>query len=401
IIGGELTLKSTGMGGKGISTDAALNLSGGTTPITISRDGVVEVNNWTGSQVDYLYYNTLMPEYDRLTETTTFYSYNAAGYGMYRKRSGYIGNYDILVSGNVKDRVYWGVSATIADVRYDNNSDYTESLVLQDKTSIGSVTIKDQRIIRGTGFNIKAGVIFRPIEANPFRIGLSVETPTWYNLRTENRTDIYNDTNYGWNDKGYISETYNYSIATPWKFGVSLGTTIGTIAALGVSYNVADYSSSKSRIRTGSVYDRWSGTYYTTANNDGVMNGHTDWALRTVHTVKVGAEVKPSDMIALRVGYNYVSPMYMENAYRDVALNSPGTYYASTTDYTNWKDTHRITAGLGIGFGKFSVDLAYQYSMTKGVFMPYPKYNNEMTAPYGVEVKNNRHQMNCTLGYKF
>jgi opacity protein-like surface antigen len=135
--------------------------------------------------------------------------------------------------------------------------------------------------------------------------------------------------------------------------------------------------------------------------------------LRGVHTLKAGVEFRPDASFALRLGYNYVSPIYKQEAYRDQTLNSPGVYMASTTDYTNWKDTHRLTAGVGFNIEKFRIDVAYQYSATKGDFYPYMSYIsgkyidsskkeqvmvNEATA---VSVKNIRHQLLCTLGYTF
>lgn len=61
--------------------------------------------------------------------------------------------------------------------------------------SIGSTTVRDSRNIEGTGFDVKAGIIFRPIDNSPFRIGLYVHTPTWYDLTTENYTTLANGTN--------------------------------------------------------------------------------------------------------------------------------------------------------------------------------------------------------------
>lgn len=40
---------------------------------------------------------------------------------------------------------------------------------------------------------------------------------------------------------------------------------------------------------------------------------------------------------SIRLGYNYMSPMFSENGFRDGSLESPGSAYATSTDYTNWK----------------------------------------------------------------
>lgn len=112
-------------------------------------------------------------------------------------------------------------------------------------------------------------------------------------------------------------------------------------------------------------------------------------------------EFKPERNWAVRLGYNYVSPMYNKEGYKDGTIDSYGTYYSSTTDYTNWKATNRITAGVGYNHKNWTIDLAYQYSQTDGNFYPFMsniKYNNVCDA---VKVSNKRNQLLLTLGYKF
>ena len=43
--------------------------------------------------------------------------------------------------------------------------------------------------LKGTGVDLKLGVIVRPIEESPFRLGFAILTPTWYEL-----TESYNAT---------------------------------------------------------------------------------------------------------------------------------------------------------------------------------------------------------------
>ena len=356
------------------------------------------------SQVDYLYYNALLADQDG-----NFYYNDANQYMFNRANSGYIGEYDFNISGNINDRVYLGLTFGISDVNYRGYSEYTESLV--DGTNgagVGNVTLADERRIDGTGFNVKAGIIFRPVESSPFRIGLSVATPTWYDLTTSNSTVLYNNSSVGMYDSGEIGESYDFKLYTPWKFGVSLGTTFGNYLAVGAGYEYADYGSLDSRVNTGGGYDWYYDTYYESTSADHAMNSHTEQTLKGVSTFKIGAELKPDSKLAIRVGYNYVSPMYDESGYKDGTINSPGSYYSSSTDYTNWKSTNRITCGVGYNVSNFSFDLAYQYTVQSGDFSPFtnyyasaedsPEYDNICNA---VKVDNKRHQLLLTLGYHF
>ena len=387
------------------------------------NNGLVS-NSGAYSQADYLYSNVLFNHYDAnnpndpnnatLTDKGVIVNqttglpvyYNATGYDFGRSTTGYIGQYDFNVSGNSNDRFYWGFTVGIYDVHYNSSSLYSESLVDGDK-AIGDVAMNDERKITGTGFDVKAGLIFRPAEESPFRIGLYVHTPTWYDLTTRNYTVLNNNTNeaYGSTERGKSSESYDFKFYTPWRFGVSLGHTVGNYLALGATYEYADYTTNDIRVNDGGEVDYW-GNYYETSSRDEAMKQNIKNSLKGVHTVKVGMEFKPEKNFAVRLGYNYQSAMYNKNGFKDGSLESYGTYYASTTDYTNWKDTHRFTAGVGYNYGKFSFDLAYQYSQTNGDFYPFmsyvdnsePKFDNVCDA---VKVSNKRNQLLFTVGYKF
>lgn len=360
------------------------------------NNGTFTADNNTFNQVDYLYYNALLSD-----ENGDFYFNEANGYLFNRANSGYIGEYDFNISGNINDRVYLGLTFGISDVNYKGYGEYTETLADASGAGIGNVTLADERRIDGTGFNVKAGIIFRPIEASPFRIGISVATPTWYDLTTTNYTYLQNNTNVGMYDSGEIGESYDFKLYTPWKFGLSLGTTFGNYLAVGAGYEYADYGNLDSRVNTGGGYDWYYDEYYESSSSDRVMNRHTEQTLKGVSTFKIGAEFKPDSKLAIRVGYNYVSPMYNEAGYKDVTVNSPGTYYTSSTDYTNWKATNRFTCGVGYNVGKLSLDLAYQYSSQSGDFSPFTSYYASDNICNAVKVDNKRHQLLFTLGYHF
>ena len=324
-------------------------------------------------------------------------------FGQYQH--GYIGNYDFNISGNINDRVYLGVTFGIQDVHYHSNSFYTENL----ENSQYSNSFESLRIT-GTGFDAKFGAIFRPIADSPFRIGLYVNTPIFYDLSLSASSDV---------DMGFISNPdntasrgndadYDYKINTPWKFGVSLGHTIGNYLALGATYEYSDYSTLDNRYNDGGYYDNWYGDYYQTSVSDDAMNDNTKFVLKGVHTLKLGAEYKPIKDMAIRLGYNYISPKFNKNGFRDGSIASPGTAYATSTDYTNWGSTNRFTCGLGYTMDKFFFDMAYQYSSTNGDFYPFMSYTPKVATDYegynvanASKVSNKRNQVLLTLGYKF
>jgi len=370
------------------------------------------LNTNTVSQLDALYYKTFVGD---ANDNNLYYNV-ADRYALSRATKGYVNEYSINLSGNVSNRVYLGLTLGFNDISYKSWTSYTESLLNSSNQSIGNVTVSDQREITGTGFNVKAGMIIFPIEENPFRVGLYVSTPTWYDMKTYSTTYLDNSADTGGTpiDSRFTSVgEYEYRIYSPWKFGLSLGHTISNYIALGASYEFTDYSSISNR-----VIDGYDGYGQAATYKDVAMNDHTQRSLKGVSTLKLGAEIKATPEVAVRLGYNYVSPMYRSDAFRDGTVGSLGTYYSSQTDYTNWKATNRLTCGFGYSKGAFGVDLAYQYSVTNGNFHPFmdssATYNwdndgdgqadeveNVVNTSNAVKVSNKRHQLIATLTYKF
>ena len=203
------------------------------------------------NNVDYLYYNTLLP-----SKTGQFGFSNANGYIFDRATTGYIGCYELNLSGNHNDQLYWGLTVGISDVHYNAYTKYSEQLVDNKNLPTGTVTMTDDRRITGTGVSIKAGLIVRPVADSPFRFGLSVASPTFYDLTSSYSASTENNmTGYAKNNYGKRTESYDFRLNTPWKFGLSAGTTIGRSVALGASYEYADYGSLDTRIKNGGYYD--------------------------------------------------------------------------------------------------------------------------------------------------
>ena len=345
------------------------------------------------NQLDALYSENLL--YSPTAEYAWGY-YEANGYTMDRHHWGYVADYDFNLSGNINNRVYLGMTVGIHDVHYNHMSEYVETF------DTGSpIMVKDERKIKGAGADIKAGVIFRPIEYSPFRIGLSVTTPTWYELTTSNATYMSDA-----DGSVHSGDEYEFKLFTPWKFGLSMGTTVGDYLALGASYEYTDYGSLDTRYKTGESYNYWSDSYTSQSESDEEMNRHTSETLKGVSTIKLGAEFKAAPEVAVRFGYNYVSPMYDKDGFKDGTLPCEGSYYSSATDWTNWEAINRFTCGVGIQIDNVNLSASYQYSMQKGWFSPFNSYNSSPSDAdydptdnydtYAVKLSNKRHQFLLT-----
>ena len=365
-----------------------------------------KVGEWGWNAIDANYKKILEKTDDQGKKYMDYYNGQAFDFGQYQH--GYIGVYDFNISGAVSNSFYLGVTAGLHDVNYRSSSSYFEQLE-QNTNGASAERLK----IDGTGVDVKVGAIFLPIDGSPFRVGLYINSPVFYDLKLRGDAGSgfvqYSGNLSDNNSSAYIRNycNYEYKIYTPWKFGVSLGHTVGSYLALGATYEYSDYGSIDNRVIDGTYYDPWYGDAYDTSSSDDVMNAHTERTLKGVHTLKLGAEFKPLPTLALRAGYNWVSAVFDENGFRDGSLESPGSGYATSTDYTNWKATNRFTLGLGFQASKkINLDLAYQYSHTNGDFYPFMSYYGDTNPDNNcivraTKVSHDRNQVMATLSYRF
>ena len=370
----------------------------------------------TYSILDNLYMTNVNTMKDESGKESYVY-YPASEYNYGRSSTGYIGEYDFNVSGNLHDRVYLGATIGLYDVHYKNYSEYSE-LMADNYEGLAQLSLQNDRQITGSGFDVKVGAIFRPIENSPFRIGLYISSPTIYDLTVKGNTTLGYDMTATSLYKGGASsqrtEPYDFKFQTPWKFGLSLGHTVGNVLALGATYEYEDYGSCDMQIIDGYDYNGYDWDEHSSSDEE--MNRNIKQSLKGVSTLKLGAEFKATPALAIRVGYNYESAMYDKNGMKGVYdykfTNSPGLALSTSTDYTNWKSTNRFTCGLGYTIGQLNFDMAYQYSCTNGDFYPFTSLTigslaQGDTATEGdnvcnaYKVSNKRHQLLFTIGYKF
>lgn len=336
------------------------------------------VNEDNSNMQEYASYLTNENRYDRVTE-------------------GSVQAFDFNISTNYRDRVYLGLTVGVDRVDYRSYSTYTE---LYGVPATELYSLYNVQEIQGYGINAKMGIILRPFETSPFRIGLTVETPTRYNLESvvDYSLDVPFDAN------GNLSETFynhrpeydlaalQYNLSTPWKFRLSMGHTIGSFFAVGAEYEYADYSNMRQSYDDGEYGD-------VVRDND--MRELNRITFQGVHSFKFGMELKLTKALSLRAGYNFYSSVFDDNAHLDQWNPSPAFNYATTTDYMNKSDVNIFTAGIGYRGRHFYVDAAYKFRRQYGDFYAFDDtYTGEKRlTPVNVDLST--HQVFFTLGYKF
>lgn len=245
-----------------------------------------KVGDWGWNAIDANYKKILEKTDDQGKKYMDYYNGQAFDFGQYQH--GYIGVYDFNISGAVSNNFYLGVTAGLHDVNYRSSSTYFEQLE-QNTNGASAERLK----IDGTGVDVKVGAIFLPVDGSPFRVGLYINSPVFYDLKLRGDAGSgfvqYSGNLSDNNSSAYIRNycNYEYKIYTPWKFGVSLGHTVGSYLALGATYEYSDYGSIDNRVIDGTYYDPWYGDAYDTSSSDDVMNAHTERTLKGVHTLKL------------------------------------------------------------------------------------------------------------------
>ena len=330
----------------------------------------------------------------------------ASRYNYRRAQWGGIHEFDFNVSFNFKDRFYAGLTVGCYDVSLKSGVVYGENIIGYDngnRVDIGPYLMNSEEKLSGNGVDVKLGFILRPIESNPFRIGFSVSTPTFYNLTQSNYLQMTSP----WYDDGSATAyteyeqdviPIDYKLRTPWRINLSAATTIENILALDLEYEYANYSSTNVRYNTYDYYSSWDN-----GTRDYALDTEADECLKGVHTFKVGAEAKIAKGLFLRAGYNYVSAPHKQDAFLNLFTNSPSYLAATYTDYVNLGELHRGTFGLGYRGKHFYADAAYQYQTQKGDFYPF-HYSSEGTITNDLaatSVNFKRNNVILTIGYKF
>lgn len=351
----------------------------------------------------------IAPTYDADGKVNGYTPSNSRAYNYYRAQWGGIQEYDFNVSFNINHQFYVGATFGVYNVNMHSRLAYDENL--QDNAGVLAPYNMDQtESLTGTGFDAKFGLIFRPLEDSPFRIGFSVSTPIFYDLTANSYVSM--ETPYQYTDKDgktysrtfadYSVNDLDYRIRTPWKINLSMATTVSNVLALDAEYEVSRYTGAQLRWIDDESYN-WDDWSFKTSTRDRAMDKEIDAYLNTVQTFRIGAEARIAPQCYLRAGYNYVSSPFKKDAYLNAFTQSPAYNYSTNTDYVNLGAINRATVGLGYRGKHCYLDMAYQFQKQQGDVYAFhaTNGNNNQNILKGQKVDLNRHNVMFTLGFKF
>lgn len=338
---------------------------------------------------------------------------SAKSYDYQRVQYGGVQEYDFNISMNWNDQVYAGFTFGAYNVDIHSKSLYGENGLFSsdDNSFTGNYYVDQFEELTGSGYDFKLGVILRPIENSPFRVGVAVHSPIFFDLTSRQNLVVHSTFTPSDETSSEAPKQYNssypvdndYKIRTPWKFSLSAATTIGKAVAIDAEYEYRDYGSA--RVRYPDNNDWWGDSWYNSSNDYGLEQEAKHY-LKGVSTFRIGAEWRVIPGAYLRAGYNYESSPFSKKAFLNEFADGSSYYYSTGTDYANLSAINRVTAGFGVRGKHWYADFAYQYQHQTADFYAFhvPTENisdNETNALPAAKVDLNRHQALLTVGYKF
>lgn len=275
--------------------------------------------------------------------------------------------------GNISNKLFFGANIGIKSIWYRMTENYSESSENPNDFRTGFVKFNHRYTQRtsGTGFDLKAGIIYLPFQW--LRLGATISTPTWMYL-----TDKWEESTSSAFADGYSQYltsplgTFDYRLNTPLRASVGAAFAYPGIGALSLDYEVVDYSTSK-------LNDRDGDNFSFDKDNDAIKScfGKAD-------IFRAGLEITPVKNTALRLGYQYYSNP-MASAYKAL-------------------DSEKHIGSVGFGFmsdnGMF-LDVAYQQLLKKdrSTFTLYDTVGSQI-APVGTN-KTGWWKLLVTVGFRF
>jgi hypothetical protein len=290
--------------------------------------------------------------------------FDADGYEVWREYKDHqrnkIHSFDFNLSCNLSDLVYLGWTVGLLSTNTWSEGyfyDYYGKGMHPDYPNGLDYTVADKmNTSEGSGWNMAFGVIVRPV--SPLRLGVALKTPTMYR-----QTLKYADYLYAFEGTQFADELGNvdkfsnsvdYKFSSPWSINLSAGVTFGQ-TAIGAEFE--KHFTQRSSLSIGN----------TKMESQGAID-FNDYS-----TFKIGIEQNISNL-SLRAGYNYIEPMFKNNAapfLGDSEFNAgkPGEMGRTDFQVDRLGKTQYFTGGIGYcsapdGDGtQFYVDLAYMHGL--------------------------------------
>ncbi|HNP68693.1 MAG TPA: transporter [Aequorivita sp.] len=243
---------------------------------------------------------------------------------------GYNSKFTINLATQVTDNLFFGANINTHTI-YFNQSSFLLENNNNNGSTINRVGFENNLTANGAGVSAQLGAIAKI--ADNLRLGLSLTSPTWYQISEETTQYLESRRLFqGQNineivDPRVINVYEDYTLRTPAKVNASAAYVFGQNGLISFDYSYKDYASIE-----------FSPTEDIFFNN---LNNIIENTLKGVSAYKAGAEYR-LNQLSLRGGFHYEESPYKNS---EVLGERVG-----------------FSLGAGYNFGKFTADLAYSRS---------------------------------------
>ncbi len=289
--------------------------------------------------------------------------------------SGGVNEFTLSVGGNYREKLLLGATVGITSYKFDRSTTYSEDDATGNPDNdFKYVDLNEQLSTTGIGVNLKLGAIY--VVNDVLRLGAAVHTPTWSaysdvaDYSMSSNTENYK-TSGGPESFARPQNTYqfDYSLRTPWRGLLSAAVFMGKYGFITADYEYVAYNSMRYNFRENSFAD------YERDVNNAIKDTY-----KGGHIFRVGVEGKASNFMG-RLGFAYhTNPYQVSDKFKG--------------------DRMDLSAGVGVRFGAFFMDLAYVHMIQKSSEFGYPVVVSGV--PIGIaDVKYGNNLVALTLGFKF
>lgn len=321
-----------------------------------------------------LAYDVYAVDYDE--GTGEYYSRLTNG-DMYHHReintNGGMGEFHIGYSENYMNTLYYGASIGIRRIKYIENTKHNEKLLEPAGVSLRSFDYVYDQTSKGTGFNIKLGMLYLPSEQ--FRIGLAFESSTTTKMTDEWSADMTAHHDYGVEQIAAVNVPkgkFVYRVKTPMKLRGSFAYILGMRGAINIDVEMARLPRGKLKTYTNDELPGY--LYEFDYENQEVVN-----QFRTIFNTRIGAEYMIFNDVYLRGGIAILPQPYK----KDIGnIKTPNMTYA---------------AGIGWENKYVQIDLSYRLLTLNEDYYAFDPSKVENRTTF----KTNVHNIVLSAGIKF
>ena len=280
---------------------------------------------------------------------------------------GYNGKLTANIGFQYNENLYFGVNLNSHFIDFDNYTIFNETNNNGESGQfrINGIYFENRLSTFGEGFSAQFGMISKISDF--LRIGLTYDTPTWYEISEETRQyletsmiDELDETSLLITNPNAINIYEDYTLKTPSKITASTALVFKNIGLISFDYSRRDYASMKFKPETDMHFS--------------TLNQEISFRLKEVNTYRIGAEIL-ADRFSFRAGY-----MYEDSPYK--SLNN-----SAIPDNDNNIDDSINGLSLGIGYklNETTIDL----SLVKIESTKYKRlYDTGLTNQVNVNTEN-------------